>query len=57
MILFEFFGMLQCCLIYFHQKIARCVMKLSNSGLDKPLKLSEFCISKEMEYLHKDIKR
>ena len=31
----SFSEMLECCSLYFHQKIANCVIKLSNSGLQK----------------------
>ena len=43
-----FFGMLECCLLHFNQKIAKSLMKLSNSGLQKPLKLSKCQIFSEM---------
>ena len=34
-----FSDMLECCSLYFHQKITNCVIKLSNSGLQKPSKI------------------
>ena len=34
-----FSEILECCSLYFHQKIANCVMKLSNSGLQKVSKI------------------
>ena len=40
--------MLECCSLHFNQKIAKSVMKLSNSGLQKPLKLSKCRIFSEM---------
>ena len=40
--------MLECCSLHFNQKIANAVMKLSNFGLQKPLKLSDFCIFSKM---------
>ena len=43
-----FFGMLECCSLHLYPKIAKSVMKLSNSGLQKPMKLSKFCIFLEM---------
>ena len=41
----SFSGMLECCSLYFHQKIANYVITLSNSGLQKPVKLLKFRIS------------
>ena len=35
----SFSEMLECCSLYFHQKIANCVIKLSNSGLQKAGKI------------------
>ena len=46
-VLIDFFGMLECCSLHFNQKIAKSVMKLSNSGLQKPLKLSKCRIFSE----------
>ena len=31
----SFSEMLECCAVYFHQKIPNCVKQLSNSGLQK----------------------
>ena len=42
------FYMLECCSLYFNRKIAKSVLKMSNSGLQKPLKSSEFWIFSEM---------
>ena len=36
------FGMLECHLLHFNLKIDKSLMKLSNSGLQKPLKSSKF---------------
>ena len=35
----SFSEMLECLSLYFHQKIANCVIKLSNSGLQKTSKI------------------
>ena len=35
----SFSEMLECCSLYFHQKIANCVIKLPNSGLQKASKI------------------
>ena len=35
----SFSEMQECCSLYFHQKIANCVIKLSNFGLRKPGKI------------------
>ena len=35
----SFSGMLECCSLYFHQKIANYVIRLSNSGLQKTGKI------------------
>ena len=35
----SFSEMLECCSLYFHQKIANCVIKRSNSGLQKASKI------------------
>ena len=35
----SFCEMLGCCSLYFHQKMADCVIKLSNSGLQKASKI------------------
>ena len=35
----SFSEMLECCSLYFHQKISDCVTKLSNSGLQKAGKI------------------
>ena len=35
----SFSEMLECCSLYFHQKIPNCVIKLSNSGLQKAGKI------------------
>ena len=43
-----FFGMLECCPLHFNRKIAKSLMKLSNSGLQKPLKSLKFWIFSEM---------
>ena len=43
--LFAFFGMLECCSLHRNQKIAKSVMKLSNSRLQEQLKLSKFRIA------------
>ena len=45
---FGLFGMLECCSLHFNQKIAQSLTKLSNSGLQKPLKLSKFRIFSKM---------
>ena len=42
------FGMLECCSLHGNQKIAKSVMKLPNSGLLIPLKLSKFCLFSEL---------
>ena len=34
----SFSEMLECCSLYFHQQIANCVIKLSDPGLQKPVK-------------------
>ena len=36
--------MLECCSLHFNQKIANCIVQLSNSGLKMPEKLLESCI-------------
>ena len=41
-------GMLECCSLHFNRKIAKSLKKLSNSGLQKPLKSSKFWIFSEM---------
>ena len=38
----SFSEVLGCCSLYFRQKIANCVIKLSNFGLQKPVKLLNF---------------
>ena len=43
-----FFEMLECCSLHFNWKIAKSLKKLSNSGLQKPLKSSKFWIFSEM---------
>ena len=48
-VLIRLFGMLECCLLHSNQKIDKSVMKLSNSGLQNPQKLSEFCIFSECQ--------
>ena len=35
----SFSEMMECCSLYFHQKIANCVIRLSNSGLQKASKI------------------
>ena len=42
------FGTLECCSLHFNRKIAKSLKKLSNSGLQKPLKSSKFWIFSEM---------
>ena len=42
------FGMLECCSLHFNRKIAKSLMELSNSGLQKLLKSSKFWIFSEM---------
>ena len=42
------FGMLECCSSHFNRKIATSLKKLSNSGLQKPLKSSKFWIFSEI---------
>ena len=43
----SFSEMLECCSLYFYQKIANCVIKLSNFGLQKSLvKLLKLRISR-----------
>ena len=42
------FGILECCSLHFNQNIAKSFKKLSNSGLQKPLKSSKFWIFSEM---------
>ena len=44
-VLIWLFGMLE---LHFNEKIVKYVMKLSNSGLQKPVKLSKFWIFSEM---------
>ena len=39
---FLLFGMLEYCSLHFNRKIAKSLTKLSNSGLQKPLKSSKF---------------
>ena len=43
----SFSQMMECCLLYFHQKIPDCVIKLSNSGLQKASKVIKilYCLS------------
>ena len=41
-------GMLECCSLHFTRKIAKSLKKLSNSGLQMPLKSSKFWIFSEM---------
>ena len=38
----------ECCSLYFNQKIAKSLKKMSNTGLQKPLKSSKFWIFLEM---------
>ena len=38
----SFSEMLECGQLYFHQKIANCVIRLSNSGFKKGVKLLKF---------------
>ena len=45
---FGLFEMLEYCSLHFNQKIAKSLMKLSNSGLQKPLKSSKFRIFSKM---------
>ena len=40
--------MLECCSLYFNQKISKSLKKMSNAGLQKPLKSSKFWIFLEM---------
>ena len=57
--------MLECCSLHFNRKIAKSLKKLSNTGLQKPLKSSKFWIFLEMptsgklfvkfQYFHKKI--
>ena len=42
------FGMLEYCSLHFNRKIAKSLKKLSNTGLQKPLKSSKFWIFPEM---------
>ena len=45
---FYFFGMLEYCSLHLNRKIAKSLTKLSNSGLQKPLKSSKFRIFSKM---------
>ena len=47
-IFFGLFGMLDCCSLHFSRKIAKSLKKLSNYGLQNPLKSSKFRIFSEM---------
>ena len=38
--------------LYFHQKIGNCVIRLSNSGFKKGVKLLKFCISSAINLLN-----
>ena len=40
--------MLECCSLHFNRKIAKSLKKLSNTGLQKPLKSSKLWIFSEM---------
>ena len=57
---FGLFGMPECCSLHFNQKITKSLTKLSNSGLQKPLKSSKFRIISKMltsKFFVKFIKR
>ena len=41
--------MLKRCSLHLYQKTAKSVMELSNSVLQKPLKLSQFCVFSKMQ--------
>ena len=43
-IFISLFGMLECYSLHFNRKIAKSLKKLSNTGLQKPLKSSKFRI-------------
>ena len=43
-IFISLFGMLECCSLHFNRKIPECLMKRSNSGLQRPPKKSKFWI-------------
>ena len=45
---FGLFGMLECCSLHFSRKIAKSLKKLSNYGLQNPLKSLKFRIFSEM---------
>ena len=46
--LFGLFGMLECCSLHFSRKIVKSLKKLSNYGLQNPLKSLKFRIFSEM---------
>ena len=45
---FGLFGMLECCSLHFSRKIAKSLKKLSNYGLQNPLKSWKFRVFAEM---------